>query len=343
MSSKLYFFPIALLLIMISCKTEQGHQGSDFSITTNVRKNVVPIGQPLSISIENSKGHKIDSVRYFIHGRDYSNGAILSGFKLGKQQLEAEIYYDNTSERISTNLTILNNKGPVVYNFEVLNSYPHDITSYTQGLEFHNGRLYESTGQLGESKLRAIDHKTGDILQNIDLKADYFGEGLTITNNKVFQLTWRSGMGLIYDLPDLQRLGSFKYGNSKEGWGLCHDDNYIYKSDGTENIWLLDPDTLKEVDRIQVYTHKGKIVGLNELEWINGKIYANRYQKNGVAIINPVNGAIEGVIDFSPLRKKVKQHAKLDVLNGIAFNPESQTIFVTGKNWDTLFEVEIVD
>ncbi|NNL31802.1 MAG: glutaminyl-peptide cyclotransferase, partial [Flavobacteriaceae bacterium] len=119
------------------------------------------------------------------------------------------------------------------------------------------------------------------------------------------------------------------------------DGQMLYKSDGTENIWLLDPVTLEEKGNIQAYTNKGKIIGLNELEWIDGKIYANRYQKNGVAIINPNNGAIEGVIDFSSLRKKVKQHPDLDVLNGIAFNPETETIFVTGKNWDKLFEVKI--
>ncbi|MBT8273141.1 MAG: glutaminyl-peptide cyclotransferase, partial [Bacteroidia bacterium] len=140
-----------------------------------------------------------------------------------------------------------------------------------------------------------------------------------------------------------ERKSSFKYGQSKEGWGLCNDKEVLYKSDGTEKIWILDPETLAEKDHIQAFTNKGKIVGLNELEWIEGKIYANRYQKNGVAIINPESGAIEGVIDFSSLREKVKQHPKLDVLNGIAYNPETKTIFVTGKNWDKLFEVEIVD
>ncbi len=147
----------------------------------------------------------------------------------------------------------------------------------------------------------------------------------------------------MYDVNSFEKKSSFKYGNSKEGWGICNDDKMLYKSDGTEKIWLLDPETLIEKEYIQAFTNKGKIVGLNELEWVNGKIYANRYQKNGVAIINPINGAIEGVVDFSSLRKKVKQHPGLDVLNGIAFNPDTNTIFVTGKNWDTLFEVEIVD
>ena len=136
-------------------------------------------------------------------------------------------------------------------------------------------------------------------------------------------------------------MGTFNYGQSAEGWGLCNDGTQLYKSDGTEKIWFLNKDNLTENGHIEVYTEKGKIPSLNELEWIEGKIYANIYQRNGVVIINPENGAVEGVIDFKPLRKMVTQHAKLDVLNGIAFNPERNTIFVTGKNWDKLFEVRI--
>ena len=127
------------------------------------------------------------------------------------------------------------------------------------------------------------------------------------------------------------------------GWGICNNGKMLYKSDGTEKIWYLNPETLIEDSHIQVYTNKGKIGKLNELEWINGKIYANIYQKNGVVIINPENGATEAVIDFSPLRERVTKHQGLDVLNGIAYNPETQTIFVTGKRWDKLFEVKIIE
>ena len=136
-------------------------------------------------------------------------------------------------------------------------------------------------------------------MQNVDLAQNYFGEGLTVLNGKVYQLTWQSGTGFVYDVNTLEKKSSFKYGKSKEGWGLCNDGNLLWKSDGTEKIWTLDPETLVEKEYIQAFTNKGKISNLNELEWINGKIYANRYQKNGVAIINPTNGAIEGVIDFS--------------------------------------------
>jgi len=202
----------------------------------------------------------------------------------------------------------------------------HDITSYTQGLEFHNDTLYESTGQLKESKLRKVDYKTGRVIKNINLADEYFGEGLTILNNNIYQLTWQNGIGFVYDVSTFEKTSSFKYGNSKQGWGLCHHDNTIFKSDGTEKIWLLNSETLAEENYIQVYTNKGKIVGINEMEWIDGNIYANRYQKDGVAIINPKNGAVMGVIDFKPLKELVTQHKGLDVLNGIAYNPCNNAI-----------------
>ncbi len=171
----------------------------------------------------------------------------------------------------------------------------------------------------------------------------FFTEGLTVLNDKIYQLTWQAGIGFVYDVDTFEKTGSFKYGASKEGWGICNDGSMLYKSDGSEKIWLLDPETLTEKSHIEAYHNKGKVVELNELEWVNGKIYANRWQKNGVAIINPKNGAVEGVIDFSPLHKKVKQHPKLDVINGLAYNPDTQTLFVTGKRWDKLFEVKIVE
>ena len=278
-----------------------------------------------------------------LDGNRINEQASLQNMKLGKHSIEASIYFNNEVQKTTTALTILNSALPKVYTYNIINEYPHDITSYTQGLEFYNDTLYESTGQYKESKLRKVNYKSGEVLKNINLSDEYFGEGLTILNNKIYQLTWQKGTGFVYDVNTFEKLSSFKYGNSKEGWGLCNHDNVIYKSDGTENIWLLNKDTLVEESYIQVYTNKGKIVGINEMEWVNGKIYANRYQKNGVAIINPNNGAVEGVIDFTPLKSKVTQHKGLDVLNGIAYNPNTKTIFITGKRWDKLFEVEIIE
>lgn len=333
---------LSLSLFIISCGSKNGTHKSDFSITTNADKGNISIADTLVVSLTNKKNHVIDSIVYKLNGNRITETVTLSDFRLGKQDLEAIVYFNGTSQIANLAITILNNSIPEVYTYTILNEYPHDITSYTQGLEFRNDTLYESTGQYGQSKLRRLDYKTGEVINNINLSDEYFGEGLTILSDKIYQLTWKKGTGFVYDVNTFEKISSFKYGESKEGWGLCNDETIIYKSDGTENIWLLNPNTLVEDDHIQVYTNKGKITGINEMEWIDGQIYANRYQKDGVAIINPKNGAVIGVIDFSPLKKKVTQHEGLDVLNGIAYNPKTKTIFVTGKRWDKLFEVEIL-
>ncbi|MFL1012751.1 glutaminyl-peptide cyclotransferase [Flavisericum labens] len=338
-----YLTIIFLSGLVISCGSNSGSKKSDFRIKTNADKGNIANSETLNLSIENKKGHDIDSIMYTLNGEKINNNTTLKNFKLGKQSLKATVYYRGEQQVATSAITILSSELPKIYHYNILNEYPHDITSYTQGIEFFNDTLYESTGQYRESKLRKIDYKTGKVIKNINLADEYFGEGLTILNNKVYQLTWQKSVGFVYNVNTFEKLDSFKYGNSKEGWGLCNNNDVLYKSDGTEKIWILNPETLIEEDFIQVCTNKGKIVGINEMEWINGKIYANRYQKNGVAIINPENGAVEGVIDFTPLKNKVTQHDGLDVLNGIAYNPKTKTIFVTGKRWDKLFEVEIIE
>jgi glutaminyl-peptide cyclotransferase len=338
-----YFTIIFLSILITACGSNTGQQKNDFSIKTNAIKGDISNNSTLFLSIENPKSHNIDSVYYKINDKKVDATIPLENSKLGKQVIEATIFYNNEKQTTNTTITILNSEAPKVFSYKIINEYPHDITSYTQGLEFNDGILYESDGQYKESRLRQLDYKTGDVVKNINLANEYFAEGLTILNNKIYQLTWRENTGFVYDVNTFEKISSFKYGKSKEGWGLCNNGKFLYKSDGTEDIWLLNPDTLVEEDYIQVYTNKGKIVEINEMEWINGSIYANRYQKDGVAIINPKNGAVTGVIDFSPLKKLVTQHEGLDVLNGIAYNPETKTIFVTGKRWDKLFEVQIVE
>jgi len=338
-----YLTIIFLTGSLIACGSKTGQKKNDFSIKTNAKKGNIHINETLNLSLENKKNHKIDSVVYTLSGNRVDKNIDLSHQKLGKQTIEATVYFNSEKQSITAPVTILNDEHPKIYTYKIVNEYLHDITSYTQGLEFFNDSLYESTGQYKESKLRHVDYKTGKVLKNINIADEYFGEGLTILHDKIYQLTWKEGTGFVYDVNSFDKLSSFKYGNSKEGWGLCNNDTTIYKSDGTEKIWLLNPETLVEESFIQVYTNKGKIIGINEMEWIEGNIYANRYQKDGVAIINPKNGAVIGVIDFSPLKKLVTQHQGLDVLNGIAYNPSTKTVFVTGKRWDKLFEVEIIE
>jgi len=332
---------IALILcfIVFNCGDINTYKQSGLSINTNAKS--FALGDQLNLSINNPKKLNIESIIYMLNGQEISSDQALNSIKLGKNNISATIAYNGKSEKLNKTIDVYNNKRPDIYTYEIVNTFPHDITSYTQGLEFCNGTLYESTGQRGESKLRQVNFESGEVEKNIDLADSFFGEGLTILNDSIYQLTWQSKRGFIYDINTFERLGLFNYGKSKEGWGLCNDGRYLYKSDGTEKIWVLNTKNFIEDDHIEVYTDKGKIPSLNELEWIEGKIYANIYQRNGVVIINPKNGAVEGVIDFKPLRKLVTQHAELDVLNGIAYHPERKTIFVTGKNWDKLFEVTI--
>ena len=236
-----------------------------------------------------------------------------------------------------------NNLVPTVYSYEIINTFPHDINAYTQGLEFYNDTLYESTGLKGKATMRELNYKTGEIYSIQPLDPVYFGEGLTLINDKLIQLTWREGIGFQYDPITLEIERSFSYDKSKEGWGLCNDGEKIYKSDGTNLLWILDSKTQKEIEYIQVMTNKSSSNKINELEYVNGKIFANTYQfdKDVAVIIDPKNGMVEGVIDFSGLKDRVNQHPKLDVLNGIAYNKKSKTFFITGKNWDKLFEIKI--
>jgi glutamine cyclotransferase len=336
-----YIILICLSFILINCGDTKTPKQTGLSITTNVKSAM--LGDTLQLSVNNPKKLNITDVSFQLDGKAISKNKILNDITLGEKEITAVVKYDDETATISKSIKVFNNIIPSIYTYEIINTYPHDKTSYTQGLEFHNGELYESTGQRGKSKLRKVNFETGEVLKNINLEKQYFGEGITVLNDKIYHLTWQKKMGFIYDATTLEKLSTFNYGKSKEGWGFCNDGTTLYKSDGTEKIWYLNPENLTEQSYIEVYTEKGKIPSLNELEWIDGKIFANIYQKNGVAIINPITGGVEGVINFKPLSKLVRVKDELnEVLNGIAYHPERKTIFVTGKNWDKLFEVKIM-
>ncbi|MEJ4087988.1 glutaminyl-peptide cyclotransferase [Galbibacter orientalis] len=341
------FLIISFLVVSIGgCNSNNSSEKKLFSLKISSDSKKIQQGNVLKIQLENKKNKEIDSISYQLHGKRINvtnNSFKLNADKLGIQKLEATVYFEGETATVSENITVLASQAPKVYTYEIINTYPHDIKAYTQGLEFYNDTLYESTGRKGISSLRKVDYKTGDVLNKIDLDNSYFGEGITIINNKVYMLTWQAGKGFVYDLNTFEQLDSFTYNQSKEGWGLTHtpDGKKIYKSDGSDKIWILNPDTLVEEDFIETVTNSSVFNKANELEYVDGKIYANVYLKDSAMIIDAKTGAIIGVIDFRGLKDKVKQHADLDVLNGIAYNPTSKTFFVTGKNWDKMFEVTI--
>jgi glutamine cyclotransferase len=335
---------LVLSLVIVSCAAEKN--AILFQIKTD--GNQFKQNESMSVAIANLEEKDIQSVIYSIDGKELpeTGGQItLAIDKLGNKTLTAKISYDDTSTIVTKNIKVLAEKSPDLYTYEILNEYPHDNKAYTQGLEFHNDTLYEGTGQKGRSFLRKFDFKTGKVHNQIDLDESIFGEGITIMNGKIYQLSWQSGIGFIYDLYAFKKTDNFQYGKSKEGWGLANDGNKIYKSDGTEKIWLLNPETLQEEGYIETVTDKSVFNRANELEFVDGKIYANVYQKSGVMIIDATSGAIEGVVNFGGLSEKITKTPDWNVnnvLNGIAYHPTRKTFFVTGKDWDKLFEVKIM-
>lgn len=346
MKTHKYIIIIFLLAITFGCDDKSKAEKDIFSLEIVTPKNTYTPKDVVKVTLINQKNLEFDSVSYFLNNDPLTkiseNELSLENQKLGTREIIAKIQSGGKTYEAKTSITVVSDVRPKLYTYEILESYPHDIKAYTQGLEFHNDILYESTGQYEESSLRKTDYQTGEVLNLVSLKPNYFGEGLTILNNKIYQLTWRENTGFIYSLETMEQTGTFVYGKSKEGWGLCNDGKNIYKSDGTDRIWTLNPNTLAEMDYIEIFTNTSKIKSVNELEWVEGKIYANVYLQSSIAIINPKNGAVEGIIDLRDLKDHVTQHPDLDVLNGIAYKGEPNILYITGKNWDKLFKIQII-
>ena len=334
---------ITMLLTIIALKgCGNENNAPKFKIKANQKTFVT--GDTLHLTIQNRKNTAYDSVQFSLRGvRIEPTYVFPEDALLGDIPTEANVFIEGKEFQTTTNVRLLNKTAPSLYTYTLLNEFPHDKQAYTQGLEFDGERLYESTGLRGKSSLRRVNYKTGAIEKQIDLDASYFGEGLTLINGKIIQLTWQENTGFIYDQESMAMERSFTFGQSKEGWGLCNDGTVLYKSDGTAKIWTLDAATQQETSYIEATTNKIIVSDINELEWVNGALYANTYQtqKDVVVIINPKNGAVDGIVDFDGLRSKVEQIEGLDVLNGIAYHPGRKTFFVTGKNWSKMFEVTL--
>ena len=343
-------FKLYILLFITALITSCGDKKNTVNFKLESDKTTYKLGETLSVSPKLLTDATIKSISYTFQEEKFSvtdgnNLSIkLDKHLLGKHTIYATVISDDATENIVTEITVLNNEAPKVYSYEIINTYPHSEEHYTQGLEFAGDDLYESAGQRDKSKLLSKDLKTGKTLKEHALGNNYFAEGLTIIGDKIHQLTWTANIGFTYDLETFEEKGTFAYNQSKEGWGLCHNEKYIYKSDGSTKIWKLNPQTLAEEGFIQIATNKALKSRFNELEWINGKIYANTWQKDGIAIINPNNGAIEAIINLKGIRKKVNVNENDNdrVLNGIAYKKETDQLFITGKYWNSLFEIKVI-
>jgi len=264
---------------------------------------------------------------------------------VGGHTIQLKIEYKEKGDFTATKkVTILSDIIPDQKKYKIHNIYPHDRTAYTQGLEFSSaGVLYESTGKYGFSELRKTNVKTGKVEKKSMLQSHFFGEGMTLLNNKIYQLTWQEMTFFVYDKASLQEIKKVRYPKNIQGWGLCNNGQQLIMSDGTATIYFLNATNFEIEKTIQVYDHKGKIDLINELEYINGKVYANVYTKDFIIVIDPKTGKVLSKIRFDGILKKEDIDDNTDVLNGIAYHPNRKSFFITGKNWPKLFEVTFID
>ena len=227
-----------------------------------------------------------------------------------------------------------------VYSYKVVNTYPHDPNAFTQGLVYRDGMLYESTGLRGRSDVRRVELESGRVLERRALLPLFFAEGLAVLHDRIYQLTWTSGIGFVYDRESMELVREFRYGI--EGWGMTHDGKRLIVSDGSEHLYFWDPETLQETNKLTVHDGGRRISNLNELEFINGEIYANVWMQDRIARISPETGKVLSWIDLTGILPLADRRANVDVLNGIAYDEEKERLFVTGKLWPKLFEIELV-
>ena len=341
-----FLLVILLSILLVSCGDSQKEKLTYFTFNTSGFDKQFKPSESINLEISNAQNKTIDSIIFYANDEKVASAKAgqkipfaFKGKKLGYQNLKALIYFEGDNVETTARVEVVSDIEPKLLTYKIINTYPHDTASFTEGFEFYRDTLFEGTGQYNNSKLIKLDAKTGKSYKTLNLDGKYFGEGITIINNKIYQLTYKEQTGFIYNADTWKLEKTFTYDRNFEGWGMTNDGKSIYQSDGTEKIWTMDPETQKMVSFINVYTNTSKIKSINELEWINGKIYGNIWQKDAIAVINPITGGVEAVLDLSGLRKQITNTD--EVLNGIAYNPKTKTIFVTGKYWDKTFEIKV--
>lgn len=309
-------------------------------------------GKPVKIELDIPEKTEVQTISYLVDGKPFAHKTTkdfvtldTQNLPLGYRMLTAIVKSSDKTDTITNNIILTTDKKPLKLKYTVVNTFPHDTSAYTQGLSFVEGKLLESTGRKGQSQLKYVDLRSGKAIKAVPLDSIYFGEGSVKVGNKIIVLTWQENVGLVYDANALKLMDTFPYQGSREGWGLTYDGKYLLKSDGSNRIWKLDAENYREEGFMEVYDHKGPVESLNELEYINGKIYANVYTTNRIVVINPQTGAVEAELDLSKLVPKGffkdDYDAANNVLNGIAYDAATKRLFVTGKKWPKLFEIKV--
>lgn len=344
-SNKYFFFAIAAILFLVtSCKDPEFAKfsfpmenlavayNSEIEIGIDVLdSDIATIEFEIGDSIVKKWDNPKDKLTYKLKANDFGIGA--KNITLIVRNKAGELFKDERIMRIVSDLQ------PELWEFEVVSTFPHNVSNFTQGFEFDGNQLFEATGQQGESKVAKIDLATGNDINKIGLDGTHFGEGITIFGDTIYQLTWQTNKCFIYDKNSLQIFKQdFTY--QGEGWGLCNDGNHLIMSDGSERLTFRNPKTFEIVRTIEVYTHENPVIRLNELEYINGFIYANIWGTSNIAIIEPSTGRVVGVLNCNEL-VTLGRGTIGEAFNGIAYNKNEDAIYVTGKNWEKTIKIKL--
>lgn len=356
-----------LLTWMISCSGRSGNnsvagKGSSSDV---IEENIIrlikmklpeensefKIGDQVQVILTSENiGQPPDSVQLFYDGKkvtvlqtgslEYSVPSSANA-TTGRKALKAIAYRGGKARTTITRfMIILSDQPPVRNGYKVIHTYPHDRSAFTQGLFFDKGVLYEGTGQEAGSSLREVELETGKVLRQLNLSANLFGEGITLFNDKIYQVTWTSKVGFVYEKSTFKQINKIYY--QTQGWGLTTVNDRIVMSDGTNVLYFFEPDMFTLVSQLEVYDDEKKVDQLNELEYINGEIWANIWMTDLIARIDPLSGKVIGYINLKGILNDPDTDTSVKVLNGIAFDGDGKRIFVTGKNWPKLFEIQIV-
>lgn len=354
---KKYIFPLVLIFSLfvtfLSCSNRPKRSRKPVSSVTIVpqAQNYI-YGTKVSVRVQTKlRNGEIDNIQLFYQGSllkesselDFTASNVILN-ELGKNTFNVTATKtDGVNNSRAVTFNVVSDITPKKFTYTTLSDYPHNRRFYTQGLEFHNGYMYEGTGEYGSSGLYKVNLSTGNTVMQHKLAEKYFGEGITILDGKIYQLTYRAQKGFVYNLNDFAVIDSFTY-RSKEGWGLCNDGKHLIMSNGTHELIWLDPSDFSEVKKVQVANHRGIVNYLNELEYIDGTIYANVYTTNLIVQIEPETGKVISEINLDGiLNMYTNPTDTIDYLNGIAWDSDGDRLFVTGKWWPRLFEIQLIE
>ncbi|MFY0599680.1 MAG: glutaminyl-peptide cyclotransferase [Cyclobacteriaceae bacterium] len=342
---------VCLLLAIVSCKDSGSEEKADNNSPRIVRNTKLlspsrnatfSIGDTVSFEVQITEG-KLDSIQLEFAGKTTTHLSnkldwIPQNSKTGKQKVKLKTFFSGQNETHYLNITFLSDVVPEAYTYKVINTYSHNTKAYTQGLFFKEDTLVESTGQRGKSWIAKLDLETSKVYKKLEMDDKYFGEGTCYWNNQYIHLTYTSQVGFTYD-NNFNQLKTFNY--TYQGWGATTWGDTLYVSDGTHTIHRLDPRDFSEIGQLEVYNHEGKIMNVNEMEVIDGLIYANIYQEDYIVAIDPLTGRVLKTIDMAGLLTPLEAR-RTDVLNGIAYHSGRKSTYVTGKLWPKIFEVEFL-